>query len=150
MKRRCLRRKRPHQSAPSGAQFEQMSTFGCPLAPCGSIRWIRFRSTRDGPTTAARLRGCESAVIPGLGKGSEARAHALRSRSGDHDAFGRGTHGTSEGAQIKAGLILLKKREDHGRVAVRAKRALIASFAVENEGTERLSIDASLSWAGAR
>jgi hypothetical protein len=58
----------------------------------------------------------------------------LSGQDGDDDAFGRGAHGTSEGAQIKAGLILLKKREDHRSVAVRAKRALIGRFAVEKRG----------------
>jgi hypothetical protein len=58
----------------------------------------------------------------------------LGSRNGDDDALGRGTHGTSEGAQIKAGLILLEKRKDHRSVAVRAERALIGSFAVEKRG----------------
>ena len=58
----------------------------------------------------------------------------LGSRNGDDDAFGRGTHGTSESAQIKAGLILLEKRKDHRCVTVRAERALVGSFAVEKRG----------------
>ncbi len=65
---------------------------------------------------------------------SRARAHALRSSNGHYDAFSRGAHGTGEGAQIKAGLILLKKREDHPSVAVGAIRALIGRFAVEKRG----------------
>jgi hypothetical protein len=69
---------------------------------------------------------------------SGAKAPALRSRYSDDDAFGCSTHGTRKGAQIEAGLILLKKREDHRRVAVRAKRALIGSFAVEKRGNRTI------------
>ena len=57
-----------------------------------------------------------------------------QSRNGDDDAFGRSTHGTSVSAQIKAGLIRLKTREDHRSLTVRAKRALAISFAMEKRG----------------
>jgi len=97
------------------------------------------------------LAGVRPQPFPASDKGCDARTHALRSRNGDDDAFGRGTHGTSEGAQVKAGLILLEKRKDHRSVAVRAERAR-SSVALpwKNEETERLSIGASLNWAGAR
>jgi hypothetical protein len=62
------------------------------------------------------------------------RARALRLGNSDDDALGRGTHGASKGAQIEAGPVLLKNREDHRSIAVRAKRALIGSFAVEKRG----------------
>src|SRR5450432_1016838 len=108
-----------------------MSASAAQWASCESIRWIMFRSDRDSQTTSTRLRGSTRRPIPASDKGCDARTHALRSRNGDDDAFGRGTHGTSESAQIKAGLILLEKRKDHRSVAVRAERALVGSFAVE-------------------
>ena len=78
--------------------------------------------------------GVRQQPFPASEKAATRERMPLRSRNGDDDAFRRGTHGTSEGAQIKAGLIQLEKRKDHRSVAVRAERALIGSFAVEKRG----------------
>ena len=48
----------------------------------------------------------------------------------------------------KPGFIRLKTREDHRSLTVRAKRALAGSFAMKNEGTERLSMTLPLDEAG--
>lgn len=56
---------------------------------------------------------------------------ARRSRYGDDDAFGRGTHKAGVSAQIEAGLIRFKTRKDHRRLAVRAEGTLAGSFAME-------------------
>jgi hypothetical protein len=109
--------------------MKQFNLIKTGRAPCESIRWIRFRSDRTCQTTIARFAGARPQ--PFLVCKREAKPHALASESGDDDAFGRGTHGTSEGTQVEAWFILLKKREDHWSVAVRAKRTLIGSFAVE-------------------
>jgi hypothetical protein len=71
---------------------------------------------------------------------SGARAPALSSRNSDDDAFGRSTHETSKGAQIKAGLVLLKKREDHGASQSGQNGRSSVALPWKNEGTERLSI----------
>jgi hypothetical protein len=121
-------------------QRRQMRGLGsCSLSAVHAHHVVQSGRLGFVPIETARrqqraLAGVRQQPFPGSDKGCDARTHALRSRNGDDDAFGRGTHGTSEGAQVKAGLILLEKRKDHRSVAVRAERALVGSFAVEKRG----------------
>jgi len=74
----------------------------------------------------------------------------VRRRNGDDDALGRGAHKASVCALIEAGFARLKIGEDHGSLAVGAKRALAGSFAMEKRGNGPSEHDASLDWAGAQ
>jgi hypothetical protein len=132
--KRMLAAEAPHQ------QGRQMGGLGsCSLSAVhahhvvqsGGLGFVPIETTRRQQRAFA---GVCPQPFPAFDKSCDARTHALRSRNGDDDAFGRGTHGTSEGAQVKAGLILLEKRKDHRSVAVRAERALVGSFAVEKRG----------------
>jgi hypothetical protein len=113
-----------------------------PLPLKTPIRCVRFRSEREPATVAVHEQ--QTAWQPPV---SRARARAFRSGNGDDDAFGRSTHGTSVGTQIKAGLIRLETSEDHGSLTVRAKRALGGRFAMEKRGNGTIEHDAS-PWSG--
>jgi len=68
----------------------------------------------------------------------------VRRRNGDDDALGRGAHEASVRALIEAGFARLKIGEDHGSLAVGAKRALAGSFAMEKRGNGPSEHDAFL------
>jgi hypothetical protein len=147
VKRRCLRQKRPHQSAPSGVQFGQLTSAD--RAPCESIRWIRFRSDRD----ARRQQRAFASVSPQPFLASEKAAERERMLSGQEAAttmLSVAAHmGQAKVRGSKPGLACSRSERIIGASQSGQNGRSSVALPWKNEGMERLSIDASLNWAGA-
>ena len=92
---------------------------------------------------------CRIMTTVNVNAATSARASATP-MNGDDNAFGRGAHEASVRAQIEAGLVRLKTREDHRSLTVSTKRPLAGGLAMKNEGTERLSITLPFDEAGSQ